>query len=109
MEARGMSLPAFEKLRTGVDNLDRLQDRLLKVLSALLRLPLLDGQLVEDLALTSGLNNLNHGLGRSLRGYLVVRASADVRLWDDDAASSAPQLFHRIQASAPATVTLWVF
>ncbi len=104
-----MSLPRFDRLQTASVELNRVQDRVGLPLDRLTGIGLLDGVLVEDVEMASGLNILQHGLGREVRGYLLVRSDADVRVYDDATASPQPALYHRLQATAAATVSLWVF
>jgi hypothetical protein len=104
-----MPIPPFEKVQVADFALSRVQDNLKRPLDVLTKLEVLDGQLLTGVELASGLNNLEHKLGRTLRGYWLTRANADVRVWDDATTSAAPNLFHRLQASAAATVSLWVY
>lgn len=53
------------------------------------------------------------GLGGPLRGYYIVRASADVRIFDSNPPSGSDPTpergMHWFQASAPAKVTLYIY
>jgi hypothetical protein len=102
-------LPAFTKVQTKNIELSQAEDALKECLDTITDVEWLDGALLEDVDLSSGLNLLPHTLQRKLRGYWVVRASADVRIWDDATTSDVPERLHRLQASAAATVSLWVF
>jgi hypothetical protein len=75
--------------------------------NVLAAIPLLNGTLVENLVVTNGTVAVGHGLGRTPRGYIVVKRSADVRVWDASTAATV-NLLH-LQANGTATVSLWVF
>lgn len=71
--------------------------------------PLLAGQLLSNLSLLSGNNVINHGLGRNLQGYWVVLNSASATFYDKQSTNNMPQLTLELVASAPTTISLWVF
>lgn len=53
------------------------------------------------------------GLGGSVKGYMVVRRSADVRVWDANPPSGSDPVsergVHWLQASGAGTVTLYLY
>jgi len=92
------------------DKINRMQDNIITNLDQLRNLEILDGILLEGLALTSGDNNINHGLGRSIRGWIVVRVRASATFYDkQDSTSSDTSRILVLNASAPVTIDLWVF
>lgn len=100
-----------EEIRTGNAMLDaalrRLQDAWRDVYEPLLRIPLLDGTTLTDVALGTTFANIDHGLTRPWRGYILVGRTTDVRVWHE--ASEDESLHVRLRASASATVNLWVY
>ncbi len=78
-------------------------------LNPLLANPLMGGRLLEGIVLTTGVNNISHGLQRKLRGYFVVLKSANVTIYDSQATNQMPDLTLILNASGAATVTLYVF
>jgi len=71
--------------------------------------PLQAGQLLTGIKLTSGVNVVNHGLGRQLQGYFVVLNSASATFYDNQSTNSKPTLTLILVASANTTVSLYVF
>lgn len=71
--------------------------------------PLMSGQLIKDQVLVTGVNSINHGLQRKLRGYYVVLNSAAVTFYDSQASNQTPDLTLKLNASGPTTVSLYVF
>jgi hypothetical protein len=71
--------------------------------------PLVNGQLLSGVALVSGYNTVNHGLGRKLQGYIVVLSGAAETFFDNQDNNASPQLTLILHSSGPTTVSLWVF
>lgn len=68
--------------------------------------PIVDGYLVRDVELTTSRTVLKHRLKR-LAHYHVVRRNAAAHVYDEPADDSSQELW--LRASAPVTVTLWIF
>lgn len=71
--------------------------------------PLVNGQLLTGIKITTGANVINHGLGRKLQGYIVVMNSASATYWDSQLTNQMAQLTLILNASGPATISLYVF
>lgn len=67
--------------------------------------PLLDGVLLEDIDVSTTATWFTHGLGRTPRGWIVVKKEATVDIWQTGSSTSRIQL----DADASATVSIWVF
>tara|TARA_R110002126_G_scaffold172712_6_gene321516 strand:- start:2544 stop:2852 length:309 start_codon:yes stop_codon:yes gene_type:complete len=85
----------------------QLQQAVANFSSQLTRVPFLDGNLVEGVALTTSALEVPHGLGRTPLGYFIVKASAGVTVFDTD--STTPSVTIKLTGSATSTVSLWVF
>lgn len=104
-----MALPKIKTI--GTDNLElaRFQEYVATSVDAIALVPILDGNLLTNVALTSGLNDVPHKLGRKLRGWIAVRKRANVDIWDAQDSNSKQDLTLSLQASSAVTVDLWVF
>lgn len=71
--------------------------------------PIVGGNLLQGVALTTGVNTINHGLGDKLQGYIVVMKNANITIYDSQSTNPRPQLTLVLNASGPATVSLYVF
>ena len=71
--------------------------------------PLASGNLLSDISLKSGVNTINHGLARKLQGYFVVMNNSSATFYDSQDTNQRPDLTLVINASAAATVSLYVF
>lgn len=67
---------------------------------------LLDGILLEDIPLTTTATRVYHRLNRPIRGYFVVFAEDDTRVW---VGGENNLQFVELTANATRTVNLWVF
>lgn len=103
-----MALPNFRRVNTKLNDLKLLQDSLDAALRPIIDKLILDGRLIEDIELTTGQANLiDHRLGRSIRGYVVVKRDADARVWDSVPDRPATQI--DLRSSANVTISIWVF
>lgn len=76
------------------------------------RTPIVDGQLIEDIDLTSGETFLvKHGLGRTVLGWIVVDSTAQFDDLHRDVANTRQEseLALVYTGGASQTISLWVF
>lgn len=71
--------------------------------------PLVQGQLLSNISVSSGANVINHKLGRKLQGYIVVLNSAAVTYYDSQSTNQTPDLTLILNASGSAVISLYVF
>ncbi len=96
------------KVRSSDQDLMGVQEQTQGLVKYLAQLPILDGNLIEDIELTSGTaKSVQHQLGRSARGYFVTKKSANAVVWDS--VSSQPDRELLLNASASCSVSIWVF
>ena len=100
---------AVNVLRTGDDRVDRFQEQVRQAFKELASLDVLRGRRIENVDVTTSGVTLQHGLGRKLLGWTLVRMRADARVWDLQDSNQTPDKTLVLKASAPATVDLWVF
>lgn len=96
--------------RTGDTLLDRSQDAADKAFKNIDLSSIIDGRLVVDVELELDTDNVVlHGLGRAPRGYVIVKRSHEVTVWDSDSPNARPEMRLFLKANVASTVTLWVF
>ncbi len=78
-------------------------------LNPLLGNPLVNGQILSAVRLTTGANVINHGLQRKLQGYLVILNSAATTFYDSQASNQMPDRTLILNSSGATTVSLYVF
>ena len=65
--------------------------------------------ILPKVALTAGLNTINHMLARPLQGWIIVRQRAASTIYDKQDVNPQPGLTLMIQSSAPVVVDLLVW
>lgn len=78
-------------------------------LNPVLANPIVGGRLVKNISMITGVNIINHGLGDKIQGWIVIMNSAAATFYDSQATNPRPQLTLILNASAPATISLYVF
>jgi hypothetical protein len=87
-------------------DLSRVQDSVAATLNDITLRPLLDGFLLTNITLTTGVDNqINHKLGRTLQMWSVVRKNANANVWE---VASATSTILTLRTSANVTISLWV-
>ncbi|MEZ0208564.1 MAG: hypothetical protein ACAH17_00100 [Candidatus Paceibacterota bacterium] len=101
-----MSRPRFfRKVFDGSESNQKLMTNIEQAVSGAIRSPLLDGRMIEAVAITAGDNRITHKLGRKVRGYIIVKKSGNVDVYD----SESDELYLILNSSGGATVSVWVF
>jgi hypothetical protein len=90
-------------------NLDMLQTTWASQLNPIIANPLVQGQLLQNVALISGTTVVNHKLGRKLQGWFIVGINGAATIYDNQASNQTPQLTLSLTSNATANVALWVF
>lgn len=99
----------FRKVIGGPRELTQLQTNVEQAVGQVIRNPLINGRLVEGIALTTTTYKLEHKLGRPVRGYIVVGNGASAIIHDNLSTETQPELYLPLIASTATTVNLWVY
>lgn len=101
-----MALPIFT---TDDKNMLLLQTNWATLLNPLLKSPMLLGQVLKSEQLATGVNIINHKLGRKLQGWSIVRQRGSASIYDQQDTNSSPQLTLALVSSAAVSVDIYVF
>lgn len=107
--ASGNVLPKFQQTNTTDNDLNTVQLNLVRTLNPIFNTPTLGGNLLTNQTLAAGANTINHGLGRNLNGWQIVRQRASASIWDSQDTNKMQNLTLILNSSAPVTVDLYVF
>ena len=99
----------LSRFQTKDDVTNRIQDQNIRVLNPLLSNPVVQGHVLSDLPLSSGTNNVNHGLGRAPLGWQIVRINAPATIVDLQATNTISNLTLVLSSSANTTASIYVF
>jgi len=69
--------------------------------------PIVSGRLIEGVNLSTSPTTINHGLGRNVQGYIIVKSTSGVTVYFTP--SDFPKRTLILTASADSTVSVWVF
>jgi len=96
-------------VQTASRELNQFQQQVISAVDPVLENPIVNGRLIESITITSGINRIDHGLGRTLVGWIVVRNGASVTFYDNQSTNSTPDRTLVLTASGAATISLYVF
>jgi hypothetical protein len=100
-----MSIKQMRKSYTLPEEVKDLENNVKDVLDQITGIRLLDGRLIQDVALLSGANRIAHVLGRKPQGFIIVNRNSSAIVWQ----TNIDTLFITLNASANITVSLWIF
>jgi hypothetical protein len=105
---------SFPRLQQTPDSrpLADVQRALGQLVAELNALPPLNGRLVEGVRLAGAVSkDVAHGLGRPLRGWIVVRLAFDAlpAVVSEAPGNENEGIFLRLVSAEPVTLSLWVF
>jgi hypothetical protein len=100
---------AIGLVQTTDRTVNQLQQNIKQAVEPVLNNPLVNGQVLFNLNLKLGTNVINHGLGRSLQGWVIVGQGSAASFYDQQAKNSTKNLTLLLVASADVTINLYVF
>jgi hypothetical protein len=103
------TLPKFQQTNTTDSDLNTVQLNLVRTLNPIFNTPTLGGNLLSNITLTAGVNTINHGLGRNLNGWQLVRQRAQANIWDTQDSNKMQNLTLLLNSSAPVVCDIYVF
>jgi len=106
-----LTLPRFQQTPDSRPLAD-VQRSQLGLVGELNAIPVLDGRLVEGVTLAAGVTkDVVHGLGRTLRGWIIVRVgySGATAVVQEAAGNPDEALYLRLSCAQDVTLSLWVF
>lgn len=81
-----------------------------RLLTPLLNAEITKGVLVKDIVLTTGVDNVvNHELGESPQGFILVDKNANQDVWKSSTSNPFPARNLLLRSSGTVTISLWIF
>lgn len=99
----------FYKITTDNTDLNKVQDNLIRTLNPVFNTPILNGSILQNVALVAGSNIVNHKLGRDLLGWKIVRQRAAANIYDNQDNNLTPSKNLLLISDAPVIVDIYVF
>jgi len=105
-----MSFPKFVPIITENKDVNKLQKNIELTLTPIVANTTLDSKVLTGQSLSSaGINIINHGLGRALTGWHIIRKRGYADVWDLQDSNLIPNLTLYLLASNSVVVDLLVF
>ena len=100
----------LKKVFTKNEDVQALQDNVAHYLVQLDSLPELDSHFIQDIRLTSAVDNIvPHELNRRIQGWYVVRQNANAVVYESSTVNDNPTAYVILRASATCTVSIIFF
>ena len=109
--AQNSFISPYVRNTTDNESIESVQNSLENSFRSVEACPLLDGHLLEGVELIQGDNEVDHKLGRALKGWILTRQDFDTIIIDKqvDNENADSILILNSSTSGTATVDLWVF
>lgn len=100
----------FKKINTDNYELQKVQDSVAAAFQTLGMNYMINGELLKDVTLQSGVDNqVQHKLSRVPNGFFVVDKNATADVWQSTTANKIKDRILLLRSSATVTINLWVF
>ena len=109
--AQNSFISPYVRNTTDNESIESVQNSLENSFRSVEACPLLDGHLLEGIELIQGDNEIDHKLGRALKGWILTRQDFDTIIIDKqvDNENADSILILNSSTAGTATVDLWVF
>ena len=105
-----MALKFFKKVNTAIKDLYQTQENVEQVLTPILNSPIIDGVLVKDVDVGTSDTVVNHKLGRSPLGWIIVKRNENAVIYESATTNNNRDKFLILKASSATTDTyFWIF
>lgn len=98
-------MKAYRKIKSANPDIEALQQQLEQVLNPIVRVAMLSGVQLTDVAVTTAGVQLEHGLGRQPLGWFITDLDTGVHVWR----TAWDKFTLTLDASGSATINLWVY
>lgn len=105
-----VNLPIFQANVTNLPNtIHQIQTIWSSLLNPSLNNPLLQGSFLNGLKLVTGNNQISHGLGRPIQGWIITNQNGVSSFYQPDSSQANPNSFFTLNSSAAVKVNIYVF
>ena len=105
-----MALKFFKKINTTIKEIYQTQENVEQVLKPILNSAIVDGVLIKDIDVGTSDTVVNHKLGRSPLGWIVVKRNENAVIYESSTTNNNRDKVLILQASSATTDTyFWIF
>lgn len=102
-----MAISGFKKSTTENPDVNKVQVNIAEFVTPLISNEMLDGRLIEDVALSTSETLVEHKLGRAYKGWIIVNKNAAQDVYVSS--TTLTKRYLALTAGGTVTVSLWVF
>lgn len=99
--------PALPLLQLGEFKLDQMQKNVVGAINNINKVPFLNGNLLQNVALSASETKIPHKLSRDYQGFIITNINANANAWVSSVGNKSQTI--NLTASASCTVDIWVF
>ena len=110
LQGRKMALKFLRKVNTTIKDLFHAQENIEQCLKPILNSPVIDGVLIKDIDVGTSDTVVNHKLGRSPLGWIVVKRNENAVIYESATTNNNRDKVLILKASSATTDTyFWIF
>lgn len=100
---------ALTSFNTKIHELSLMQSSWAKDLDPVLSNPIVNGILLKNVSLTTGVNRIPHKLNRNLIGWIITRNRGPQYIYDQQDSEQMPAQFLKLYVGSNVKIDLYVF
>ncbi len=101
---------SFRKLGSESREMQKVQQSVQEAIKPVRDSKILDGVLLTNVSLTSGVtNNIEHRLNRKPFGFIVVRKRGAADIWDSQDSNQLANRTFALECDADVEIDIWIF
>jgi hypothetical protein len=85
------------------------QNRWASILNPVVNSPIVNGRMLTNVALINGTTIVNHGLGRTLQGWIIAGINGAATIYDNQTTNQLKDLTLSLTSNAAVIAQIWVF
>jgi hypothetical protein len=102
-----MPMPPLRRVRNADDGLRQAQDAEDLIFKYLASKPIIDGNFIPNVLVTTSGVSVDHRLSRPIKGWIIAGKDAGEDVWSNP--TSTPSSTLNLESSGDVTINLWVF
>lgn len=103
-----MNIKSFKRGSSSDPDINQVDNRVLEYTSQLTTNPMLVGQLITGIDVSTTAVNVPHSLGKPFVGWLVIRKVGNLNIYEASVQSQT-SLFIKLVSTATGTIDIWIF